>query len=293
MPFDTLIHALVAASILGVPAAGATRVSAWVGATAEIESDAVVTVIARDYAFDAPDTVTAGVTTFHLVNRGPSLHHLWLVRLERGKTAADFMQALQAGPRMPWWAVASGGPNAPAPGSESSATVVLAPGRYLFVCVVPGADHVSHAFRGMMRTLTVVAPKSGGAVPARARRTQLERADNVLTLHDYAFTVARPLIAGAQRIDVRNSADQPHEVELFRLASGTTFADLVAWVRKDDGSAPPATPLGGAAALARGLSTQLTLTLERGDYALVCFWPDARDGQPHSAHGMIARFTVK
>jgi len=129
MPLDTLIYAFVGASMVGALAAGATRVTAWFGTTTEIQSDPVVTVIARDYAFDAPDTVTAGVTTFHLVNRGPSLHHLWLVRLERGKTAADFMQALQAGWRMPSWAVASGGPNAPAPGSESSATVVLAPGR--------------------------------------------------------------------------------------------------------------------------------------------------------------------
>jgi uncharacterized cupredoxin-like copper-binding protein len=290
MSLHIFARAFIGAGLLSALALGASR--AW-GSRGATQRDGVVTVLARDYAFDAPDTVTAGVTTFHLVNRGPSLHHLWLVRLGRGKTADDFLHALQATPRMPSWAIASGGPNAPAPGNQSSATVVLAPGRYLFVCVVPGADHVSHAFKGMMRVLTVVAAKDSGDVGATGRQKGLRRADNVLTLHDYGFAFARAPVAGAQRIDVHNAATQPHEVELFRLPSGTALGDLVAWVRKNDGSPPPAKPIGGTAGLAPGLSTQVALTLERGEYALVCFWPDVRDGQPHVAHGMVARFTVR
>jgi uncharacterized cupredoxin-like copper-binding protein len=288
MAFDTLDRAIVGGVALGLLLAGAKHLSTVKTAAASSadgarERDGVVTVIAQDHAFDAPDTVSAGVTTFHLVNRGPSLHHLWLVRLERGKTAADFMRVLQSGPRMPRWAVASGGPNAPAPGAQSTATLTLAPGRYLIVCLVPGADHVAHAFRGMLRTLTVVAESAGP-------RARFAGPDNVLTLHDDRFAIGRPPTAGAHRIAVRNAAAQPHEAQLFRLASTSALADLVAWVRADDGSPPPATPLGGAAALAPGRSLQIALTLERGDYALVCRWPDAVDGRPH---GMVARFAVR
>ena len=288
MAFDTHNRGIVGGIALGLLLAGTTHVSAVKApapssADGDRERDGVVTVLAHDYAFDAPDTVSAGVTTFHLVNRGPSLHHLWFVRLEAGKTASDFMKSLQAGPRMPRWAVASGGPNAPAPGAQSTATLALVPGRYLIVCVVPGADHVAHAFRGMMRTLTVVADSTGP-------RTRLDGPDNVLTIHDDRFAIGRPPVAGTQRIAVRNAATQPHEAQLFRLASRSSLAELAAWVRADDGSPPPAVPLGGASALAGGQSLQLALTLERGDYALVCRWPDAVDGRPH---GMVTRFTAR
>ena len=34
------------------------------------------------------------------------------------------------------------------------------------------------------------------------------------------------------------------------------------------------------------------LELQAGEYALLCFIPDARDGAPHVAHGMIEQITV-
>src|SRR3989454_9247921 len=76
----------------------------------------VVTITATDYAFSAPDTIPAGLTTLRLVNRGKELHHASLVRLGDGKTIADFQAGLQAAmqnhtPPPPWIAFA-GGPNA-------------------------------------------------------------------------------------------------------------------------------------------------------------------------------------
>lgn len=34
------------------------------------------------------------------------------------------------------------------------------------------------------------------------------------------------------------------------------------------------------------------LSLTPGQYAMVCFLPDVKDGKPHHAHGMIKAFTV-
>lgn len=36
-----------------------------------------------------------------------------------------------------------------------------------------------------------------------------------------------------------------------------------------------------------------TLDLEPGNYMFVCFVPDAADGTPHAAKGMIKAFTVQ
>jgi chitodextrinase len=42
------------------------------------------------------------------VNKGPSIHHVQLVKLEHGKTADDFIAALKAGGPPPHWATGSG-----------------------------------------------------------------------------------------------------------------------------------------------------------------------------------------
>jgi len=37
----------------------------------------------------------------------------------------------------------------------------------------------------------------------------------------------------------------------------------------------------------------LELSLTPGEYALICFVPDAKDGKAHFAHGMMSTFVVK
>lgn len=36
-----------------------------------------------------------------------------------------------------------------------------------------------------------------------------------------------------------------------------------------------------------------TLEFKAGHYALICFVPDAKDGQPHAMHGMVKEFTIQ
>ena len=245
-------------------------------------SPAVLTITARDFRFDAPDTIAACVTTIRLVNRGPDLHHMWIVRLEDGKTEADFVRALKAGGPPPKWAVDVGGPNAPVPGAESNATVTFTPGNYAILCLIPGKDHVPHMMKGMVRSLTVTPPSNGAVLP---------KEDVVMTLDDYEFRLSRPLTAGKRTILVRNAAAQSHEVELVRIPPGKSMADLHAWLEKEDGP-PPAIPLGGVSGMAPGAVATFTADLEPGTYALVCFAPDAKDGKPHFAHGMTKEFKV-
>ena len=64
----------------------------------------------RDHTFEAPDTISSGPMTIRLVNEGPDLHHVWLVRLESGRTVGDLVSLPVRGEKaMPDWAVDIGG----------------------------------------------------------------------------------------------------------------------------------------------------------------------------------------
>jgi hypothetical protein len=91
---------------------------------------------------------------------------------------------------------------------------------------------------------------------------------------------------------VRNTAEQSHEMFVAKLAPGKKPEEVLAWIESPKGP-PPLMPLGGTVGLARGAYNDISLDLTPGNYALFCFIPDAKDGKPHVAHGMIKPFTVR
>ena len=245
----------------------------------------VATVVATDFAFVAPDSIPSGWTTFRLVNDGPTLHHVQLVRLDGGKTLADLDAAMKApGGKLPAWAVLAGGPNAPDPKAQSNATMNLAAGNYVLVCFVDIPDKVPHLAKGMVRPLKVTAATEAGVEPT---------ADVVITLSDYAFTVTTgALTAGKHVVKLVNNGPQDHEIELMRFAAGKTLKDLGAWAATLQGP-PPAGAIGGIANIAKGGAAYFDVELTPGNYVFLCFFPDAKDGKPHMEHGMIKEFTIQ
>ncbi len=247
----------------------------------------VVTVTARDFAFDVPETIPAGLTTFRLVNKGPDLHHVVLIKLADGKTMGDLFAAMKGDGPFPSWATSVGGPNTPVPGGESNATFELAAGNYAMICVIPAPDGQPHVMKGMAKAIKVVAPAARPATSAKAPTFYV-----TMTLSDYAFDFDHPMRAGKQRLRVLNTGNQGHEFVLVKLAPGKTPMDVVQWIEKHDGP-PPGAPMGGITDLVRGTATYVDLDLEPGEYGLLCFLPDAKDGKPHFVHGMHKQFTVK
>jgi uncharacterized cupredoxin-like copper-binding protein len=245
---------------------------------------AIVTVTATDFRFDAPATAPAGAVTIHLINHGKELHQVQLVKLEDGKTAADFAKALQTPGPPPSWIKFVGGPNGIAPGQEARATSVLAPGSYMYLCFIPSQDGVMHAAKGMVRPFEVTAT-SGAMAEAPA-------ADVTITLTDYAFDSSQPLTAGAHTILVKNAGPQAHEIVLLRLPPGKKAEDFGRWAETGMKGPPPAEPLGGVGLLDKGSEGSFTADLTPGDYGFICFVPDAKDGKPHLAHGMMKTITV-
>ena len=251
-------------------------------ATAAPTEPAVITVHAADFKFEGPDTIPAGMVTFHLINDGTTFHHLQMVRLDSAKTFADLQAAISKPGPIPGWVTFVGGPNAPDPKAESNATMNMPAGNYAMLCFVDVPGGVPHVAKGMERSLTVVPSASNVAAP---------KPDVTLTLSDYSFTTSQPLHAGKQIIEVRNDGPQLHEVELIRLAPGKTDKDVLGWMQKPNGP-PPGSGVGGVAGAAPGEVSYFTADLTPGSYMLICFLPDRKDGKAHFEHGMTQEFEV-
>jgi hypothetical protein len=242
-----------------------------------------VTITARDYALEAPDTLPEGAVTLRLVNQGKEFHHVWIARLEGGHTVDDVLAALKTRQPLPQWIKDAGGPNAPRPeGGDNSATVMLEAGSYIVACLIPSPDGIPHLMKGMVRPLTVVKAARPAAAP---------EGDVIMTLRDYNFFLSRPLAAGKHVIEVRNEGTQWHEFELVQLAPGKTAHDVIAFIEHAIGT-PPGLPIGGVSPLAPGGVSYFHTDLQAGRYALICFLPDRKDGKAHLEHGMVQEFDV-
>jgi uncharacterized cupredoxin-like copper-binding protein len=250
----------------------------------------VVTVVATDYAFQVPDTIAAGRTTIRLVNKGPDFHHVWMMKLGAGKHLSDLSEAMKVpGAPLPKWVVEVGGPNSPMPGGENSATLDLEPGTYVMACVIPAQkDGQPHFMKGMVKEVTVAATRggvqqAGGAAPA---------ADVTMTLSDYDFDLSAPITTATRSIRFKNTAEQSHEAVIIKLAPGVSAQKFLEAMEKPQGP-PPGAIVGGITGITKGRSVDVATTITPGEYALICFIPDAKDGKPHLAHGMVKQFTVK
>lgn len=248
----------------------------------------VVSVTAYDYRFESPATVPAGTLTLRMRNAGKEVHHLWVVKLDKGKTPADFLQAMNSwgsALKMPDWATDVGGPNNVGAGQTASATMTLEAGTYMLVCWVPSPDGRPHVMKGMVKPLTITA--KGASSPDEPTP------DVTMTLDDYSFRLSGPLKAGTRTIRFENQATQPHEAVIARLLPDKTMLQAIVWMNSGQSGPSPVVMLGGASGIAKGRHMFVTSDFQPGKYVLLCFIPDAKDGRPHSSHGMATEVTVE
>jgi hypothetical protein len=246
----------------------------------------VVEVHGIDYAFHAPDTVPAGMTTFKFTNGGKTFHHAVIARLDSGKTMADLGKAMENPGPPPAWLTIVGGPNSPDPAGTSNATLELTEGNYVMLCFVDVPEGKPHIARGMVKAFTVTAATKPSA-PAPT-------ADIDLTLSDFKFTLSKPITAGTHTFAVRTEPGQPHEIEIIKLAAGKTEKDLLGWMEKMDGP-PPGSAVGGISTIVPGSVNYFTADMPAGSYVFICFLPDAKDPKhmPHFMKGMVQTVEVK
>lgn len=245
---------------------------------------AVVVVHANEFALRAPDAIRPGLTTFRLVNDGKLMHHVVVVKLPEGKTASDYLAAMQKEGQPPMWGDPIGGANPALPGATLDATLDMQPGNYVLVCFIPSpGDPTPHVMKGMVRPLIV---------RGEVRRASEREPDVTLTLRDYSFTTSVPLTAGSHLVRVTTDAAQPHEVVVVQMMPGHRIAEVGEWIEGGMKGPPPGRPIGGMSPISKGHSATFPLRLAPGTYGLICFIPDAKDGKPHFEHGMSQQFEV-
>jgi hypothetical protein len=247
----------------------------------------VVNITASEYKFDAPDSIPAGLTSFTLTDSGKEIHHASLMKLDSGKTLADLengIKNMKPGAPPPGWVIPVGGPNAVAPTGSTALTMVMDPGTYAIVCFVPDEKGVPHVMKGMAKQLNVTANANANTTPPNA--------DVTVTLRDYQFDFSTPLTAGKHTIKITTAPGQPHEFTLFQLSPGKKAEDVTKYIETGMKGAPPARPIGGVAGMAAGHDVYYDVDLTPGDYAIICFLEDAKDGKPHFTHGMIQQIHV-
>lgn len=284
---------LGAVAVCGLAACGASEKPAVRDSTAvavapasSAAAPAVVTITAQNYSYVAPDTIMSGLVTLRLVNNGPELHHVQLFRISGGKTITDVemgMKMAKGDSPPPPWLEPVAGPNSPVPGGEQSLTEELTPGNYAIVCLIPSTDGVRHAAKGMVKGMTVIA--------ASGPHASAPSADVKVVMSDYAWDVTPAITAGKHVIQIQNIAAQLHEMFIIQLAPGKNVNDFLQWFGTQQGP-PPAKPMGGISGMPKGGLGYVSVDLPPGNYALLCFLPDAKDGKPHLAHGMVKSFTV-
>jgi plastocyanin len=250
-------------------------------------------VTGKDYSFETPGTVAAGITTINFQNTGKEEHQAQLVRINDGKSFQDLTGALQKGDPSAALALVSlaGGPTSVQPGSTGSATSDLKPGNYAFLCFISGADGVPHVAKGMVAPLEVTGTSAGGTLPS---------GDATVTAKDFTFAVPPSVPTGAHTFSFTNQGPQPHEAGIIKLNSGTTVEQITSILTGPPlpsgapETPPPWTDAGGIGGVSPGASATFTANLEAGaTYAFICFIPDPASGKPHAQLGMIVQIPTK
>jgi hypothetical protein len=245
-----------------------------------------VSIVARDFFYSAPTTVSSGLVPVSLENQGKEPHQAQLVHLHAGKTLRELAAAAQDATGVALFAIAdvAGGPNVVAPGGTDTTVQTLEAGDYGILCFVRGADGVPHVTKGMLGGFTVASAATGDAPPAT-------EAD--VTLKTLSIGVAESLSAGSHSFRITNIGNEPHELGLVRLAAGRAFADAVASAKGTDSGPPPWTNVGGISGLSAGTRGYVAFeTLQTGTYVAMCLMPDAATSKPHAALGMMTTVEV-
>jgi hypothetical protein len=256
-----------------------------------VQNDQSITVVAEDYAFQAPGRISSGWTTIQYENHGNEPHFLFLTKMPEGVTfdtyAGDALVPFNAvwyamrdeginteevyerlGAQMPdwfWTLEFTGGAGLISPGRTTAVTLNLEPGTYAMECYMKTVDGELHSMEGMLRELIVTDTPSEAAAP---------EADIAITLSNFEMAIDGNLSPGNHTVSV-HVAENPeegygHNVHVARLTEDTAAQEVVEWMNWFDvdgmQSPSPTIFIGGMQLLPEGGTGYFNLDLEPGRY---------------------------
>jgi len=276
----------------------------------------VVDVTARGLAFEAPDEIPYGWTTFRFNNESGMIHFAVLQRLPEGIALKDQqeqvapvfqkgMDLLNAGEtdaamdkfgELPEWfgqIVFMSGPGFTSAGQTAETSVYLEPGTYLLECYVK-TNGIFHSYNpspsayGMVHELTVTEEFSNAAEPSATLTITLSSARGLEVQGD--LTPGEHIVAVYFEDQKIHEHFLGHDVHLVRLQNDTDIEELAIWM---DWSQPtgletpaPAEFLGGTNEMPAGGTAYFNVRLQPGRYAWIAEVPSPLE------KGMLKTFTV-
>lgn len=281
------------------------------GASGEPQAEPfVVEVVARDFTFEAPESVPSGWLTFRMRNAGMMPHFILFQKLPDTLSFEEYLETVPPAfgvayehrdgelsyeqaieklvaqlPGWFWTDVKQMGGNGFASGDVTTETTLyLEPGRYTMECYVKTPEGVFHTDLGMIRELTVTGVNSGAPEPV---------ADLHVRLTNFEFSPDRAPRAGQQVIavhfDEHPEGSLGNDLHVVQLESPDDLDAVVAWMDwlAVDGLRPPEPGrfLGGTQEMPVGQTAYFTVDLEPGHYAFVA--------ETAGARGMVYPFTIQ
>ena len=114
-----------------------------------------------------------------------------------------------------------------------------------------------------------------------------------VTAFDFGFRLNQPSLPSRGTIAIRNTGQQIHRLLFVPVKAGTTASEVGAYLRstggRPDSSPPPFAlngPQVGTSMISPDQQLQFSYQLPAGEYAILCFQPDSRTGQPQTLEGM-------
>lgn len=271
----------------------------------------VVDVTMLNYAFQAPDSIPSGWTSFRVTNEGEE-HHLFLLEhLPAGITYADFQDQvtarydslrslLRAGSidettyrnallrAVPNWYLnrmeAMGGVSLTAPGRTATTTFNVEPGTYAMLCYARTPEGRFHFLRGMLQPLIVTTDSTNARPP---------EADLSVALSDLKIQADSMVSPGPHTIAVRFGDKRKggaygywfQHLYLAQLDRTTGAQSLAQWMKGNPIMPAPVEFLGGVQDMPAGHTAYVQVDLSPGRYAWVL-------GNPPK-QGEVTPFTVE
>lgn len=250
-----------------------------------------VKITAKDFAFDLPATLPAGLVALTLSNEGKANHHAIVSRLKEGVTLDQFKDALAKDEDLQKITDQYFFMPDTDPGKSNEATVELSPGTWTVVSVSMAdfSDPTPDWARGSLAEFTV----EQGAAAAPAAPT----ADLVLTVKADDVDMPAEVAAGKHLVQVVNASGAPSGYAfIVQLGGDTTVEDILAsfdalFAGKQPDKMPQASAVGGLMGYAgfANNSYYTNVDLQPGNYALFTS-VNAKDF-PYG--GLVKKFTVK
>lgn len=248
----------------------------------------VVNFVATDDGLELPpvpeEGVPAGFYTFQFINqRSEGEYSPLIARLNEGVTFDDFNEAASTGDGFgAVFLVTLYGGSAAEPGESFNFTTELIPGNYLLLEI--GSDGVGDSI-----PFTVIENEDVEEVAE-------PQADVTIIMVDFGFGLPPMIASGEQTWKFENAGEQWHEASIVTVPEGTTVADVIARSENPEtiDSEFESESVFFLAPMSAGSTSWVTLDLEPGTYAILCYLPDLNgDFTPHLMRGMVSVFTVE